>query len=129
MVFKVKVDESSLTTDSNGKIKVKLSADADNGLSFDASGNLIAVPGSSSGTGIYNNPGNGIAGVVNSETHKADEITIVSMNSTVSRHKKYSGGDQSMINNDGPVLTKLSDTTITDDCIAWYMIPHNGGGN
>ena len=129
MIFKVVVDESTLTTDSNGKIKVKLSADENNGLPFDASGNLIATPGSSSGTGIYNNPGNGIAGVVNSETHKMDNVTVIGMNSTVSRHKKYSGADQSMINNDGPVLSKLSNTTITNDCIAWYMIPHNGGGD
>jgi hypothetical protein len=128
MVFKVVVDEMTLTTDANGKIKVKLSADANNGLSFDASGNLIAIPGSSSGTGIYNNPGNGILGTVNSETHKADTIEIVGMNSTVSRHKKYSGTDQVVVDNDGPVMSKLSDTTITSDCIAYFMIPHNGGG-
>lgn len=129
MIFKVKVDSSTIITDENGKLKLKLSSDANNGLSFDASGNLIANPGSSSGTGIYNTPGNAILGVVNQTTHKADPIITVGMNSTVSRHKKYTGVDNVIIENDGPVIVKMSGTTISSDCLVDFILhPRNGGG-
>lgn len=128
MVFKVVVDNTSITSDANGKLKLKISADSDNGLSLDSSGNLIATPGSSSGTGIYNTPGNAILGTVNPDTHKANQIITVGMNSTVSRHKKYTGQDNVIAENDGPVMTKIEGTSLSTDCIAYHMI-HNGGGS
>lgn len=125
MIFKVVVDENTITTDANGKLKLKLSAAANNGLSFDASGNLIATPGSSSGTGIFNIPGNGIGPV---DGHDTDQLDTVGMNSTVTRHKKYDGGNTFIQDNDGPVMSKLNGTAIATDCIAYFMIPHNNGG-
>jgi hypothetical protein len=123
MVFKVIVDNETIRSD-NGVLKLKLSGDADQGLSFDSSGNLIATPGSSSGTGIYNVSGNGIGPT----TAAMDEgLQIVGANSTVSRHLKYTGSSSFVINNDGPVMTKLNGNSIATDCIAYAMIPHGGG--
>lgn len=129
MIFKVLVDESTLTYDANGRIKLKLSTRANNGLSFDASGNLVATPGSSSGTGIYNVSGNAIGPSDLTNEHINDPLTIVGMNSTVSRHKKYTGSSAFIHNNDGAVMSKMTaNGDIDPDCIAYYMIPHNNGG-
>lgn len=122
MRFKVNVDETTLTEDSNGKIKLKLSADADNGLSFDSSGNLIATPGSS-GSGIFNLPGNGFG-----TTTSMDPMTTAGLNSTVSRHKKYTGNSAFIHNNDGVVVTKLTNGSIDSNCLAKYIIDQAGGG-
>lgn len=122
MRFKVNVDETTLTEDSNGKIKLKLSADADNGLSFDSSGNLIATPGSS-GSGIFNLPGNGFG-----TTTSMDPMTTAGLNSTVSRHKKYTGNSAFIHNNDGVVVTKLTNGNIDANCLAKYIIDQAGGG-
>lgn len=122
MRFKVNVDETTLTEDSNGKIKLKLSADADNGLSFDSSGNLIATPGSS-GSGIFNLPGNGFG-----TTTSMDPMTTAGLNSTVSRHKKYTGNSAFIHNNDGVVVTKLTSGNIDANCLAKYIIDQAGGG-
>jgi hypothetical protein len=122
MKFKVKVNEYSITEGSNGEIKLKLSADADNGLSFDSSGNLIATPGSS-GTGIFNLPGNGIG-----PKDSMDPMTTAGMNSTVSRHKKYTGNSAFIHNNDGVVMTKLTNGAIDTDCLAHWMIQTQTGG-
>lgn len=122
MRFKVNVDEATLTEDSDGKIKLKLSADADNGLSFDSSGNLIATPGSS-GSGIFNLPGNGFG-----TTTSMDPMTTAGMNSTVSRHKKYTGNSAFIHNNDGVVVTKLTNGSIDANCLAKYIIDQAGGG-
>lgn len=122
MRFKVNVDETTLTEDSNGKIKLKLSADADNGLSFDSSGNLIATPGSS-GSGIFNLPGNGFG-----TTTSMDPMTTAGLNSTVSRHKKYTGNSAFIHNNDGVVVTKLTNGSIDTNCLAKYIIDQAGGG-
>lgn len=130
MIFKVKTDNYSVTTE-NGLLKLKLSSMPNNGLSFDASGNLIATPGTSSGTGIYNFPGNGI-GPADIEEHAAGDIdvplNIVGMNTTVSRHKKYTGNSAFVHNNDGVVMSKLDGTNIATDCVAYFMINHNNGG-
>lgn len=123
MVFKVIVDNSTIISD-NGVLKLKLSGAADQGLSFDSSGNLIATPGSSSGTGIYNVSGNGIgptAAVMD------EELQIVGANPTVSRHVKYTGSSAFLMNNDGPVIIKLNGDSLATDCIAYAMIPHGGG--
>lgn len=122
MRFKVNVDETTLTEDSDGKIKLKLSADADNGLSFDSSGNLIATPGSS-GSGIFNLPGNGFG-----TTTSMDPMTTAGLNSTVSRHKKYTGNSAFIHNNDGVVVTKLTNGSIDTNCLAKYIIDQAGGG-
>lgn len=121
--LKVNVDESSITSD-NGVLKLKLSSEPNQGLSFDSSGNLIATPGASSGTGIYNTSGNGI-GPTNAGM--SDPLNVVGMNTTVSRHQKYTGMDNFIQENDGPVMTKLSGNTIANDCIAYFMINAGGG--
>jgi hypothetical protein len=125
MVIRVNVDERTITTDSNGKLKLKLSSDPNQGLSFDASGNLVATPGGSSGGGFSNISGNAIGPADATET---TQLPIVGMNSTVSRHKKYTGDSAFIHNNDGVVMSKLSSGSLTNDCLAYYMINNNGGG-
>ncbi len=121
--FKVIVDESSITSE-NDVLKLKLSNEPNQGLSFDSSGNLIATPGTSSGTGIYNTSGNAI-GPTNAGM--SDPLNVVGMNTTVSRHQKYTGMDSFIHDNDGPVMTKLTGNTIANDCIAYFMINAGGG--
>lgn len=122
MIFKVNVDETTITSDENGKIKLKLSTDPNQGLSFDASGNLIATPGASSGTGITNISGNAIGPVSATEN---TPLPIVGMNSSVSRHKKYEGQSAFISNNDGVVMTKLTDdpsNPLSPDCLAYAIL-------
>ena len=123
-MLQVTVDSNTITFDEHGAMKLKLSADPNQGLSFDASGNLIATPGSSSGSGIFNLPGNGIGPSDNNDMSVT--IDIVGMNSTVSRHKKYTGQSTFIHDNDGVVISKLSGGNIASDCVAYYMI--NPGG-
>ena len=124
MVLKVLVDESTITFDSNGVMKLKLSSYPNQGLSFDASGNLIATPGSSSGTGIFNLSGNAIGPV---DAAMDLPLEIVGMNSTVSRHKKYDGTSAFIHNNDGVVMTKFTNGALDEHCVAYFILNNNGG--
>lgn len=124
MVLKVLVDNIVIVSD-NGVLKLKLSSAAEQGLSFDAEGNLIGTPGTASG-GVKNKPGNAIGPTTAAVT---DTLDIVGMNSTVSRHMKYTGGSAFIRENDGPVMTKLVEGNdgleFDSHCIAYHMIPHN----
>ena len=123
MTLKFKVDNKTLTTDENGKLKLKLSPDANQGLSFDENGNLVANPADGGVEGIYNTGGNAI-GPTGVEAD--EELPIIGLNSTVSRHKKYTG-DYIIFryNNDGPVISAFTNGSISDQCIAYYMIHNN----
>lgn len=124
MILRVVVDEATITSD-NGVLKLKLSTDADQGLSFDSSGNLIATPGSSSGTGVYNISGNAIGPT---SAQPTTPLNIVGMNSTVSRHQKYPGQSTFIRENDGVVMSKITGGAIDQHCIAYYMTTYNNGG-
>lgn len=125
MILQVTVDSKTITFDEHGAMKLKLSSAENQGLSFDSSGNLIATPGSSSGSGIFNIPGNCIGPADNNDM--SITLDIVGMNSTVSRHKKYEGQSEFIRANDGVVISKLSGNTIASDCVAYYMINAGGG--
>lgn len=125
MILQVTVDSNTITFDEHGAMKLKLSSAENQGLSFDSSGNLIATPGSSSGSGIFNIPGNCIGPADNNDMSTL--LDIVGMNSTVSRHKKYEGQSEFIRANDGVVISKLSGNTIASDCVAYYMINAGGG--
>lgn len=118
--MKVVVDNKTVVSD-NGVLKLKISAMANNGLSFDANGKLIATPGGGTPVpgSIYNTPGNAIAPA---DASPSTELTVVGLSSNVSRHQKYTGDSQFVRDNEGVVMTKLSGDTLTNDCVAYYMI-------
>ena len=120
------VDEQTIKINNNGEAELKLSADADNGLSFDENGKLIATKGSgSSSSSDGNTPGNAIGPI---DTTSSQKLPILGYNSSVSRHKKYTGSDPWIKNNDGPVMTKLENGDLSQNCVASYMIAYAGGG-
>lgn len=115
-------DNKSLGFDSN-KLCVKISPDSDNGLSIDGNGDVVATkaPDGDPGTGgTMNTPGNALGP---SNATATTPLRIIGCNTTVSRHKKYSGSDTFIQDNDGPVMTKLSNQTlVTNASIAAWMI-------
>lgn len=124
--LKLFVDEQTIKINNNGKAELKLSADADNGLSFDANGKLIATKSAGGGSDSDGNtPGNAIGPI---DATSSQKLPILGYNSSVSRHKKYSGSDPWIKNNDGPVMTKLENGGLSQDCVASYMIAYTGGG-
>jgi hypothetical protein len=126
VVLKINADETTVGFDGN-KVCLKISAKAYNGLSFN-DGKIVATK-AADGTGgdpaTSNKPGNGIGPV----TADADTyLGIVGYNSTVSRHKKYTGTDRFIQENDGPVMTKMDgDHLMAGASIAAYMIGSVGG--
>ena len=119
-VMKVVVDNQTVMSD-NGVLKLKISAMANNGLSINGEGKLIATPGGGTPIpgSIYNTPGNAIAPA---DASASTELTIVGLSSNVSRHQKYTGDSQFVRDNEGVVMTKMSSGALTDDCVAYYMI-------
>ncbi len=123
--IRVNPDNKSIGFSGN-KLSLKVSSKANNGLSI-INGKLVATKaanGSASG-GTMNTPGNAL-GPTNSTA--STSLTTLGFNSTVSRHQKYSGNNQFLIDNDGPVMTKLQGSNIVaNGSIASYMISHAGG--
>lgn len=113
---------------SNNSMVLKLSAKANNGLSF-SNGKLVATKapdGSGGSGGTMNTPGNAIGPVGATEN---TSLNTVGFNSTVSRHKKYTGTNSWLQANDGPVMTKNSNgQMVPNGSIAHYMILHATGG-
>ena len=121
MKLALSVDDETLTINNENKVEIKISADANNGLSFDNNGKLIATKaggGSSSGA---NTPGNAI-GPATTDTTASTPLSILGFNSSVSRHKKYTGTDPFIHENDGPVMTSFENGSLSTQCIAQYMI-------
>lgn len=111
------------TIDFNGnKMCLKISAKANNGLSF-ANGKIVATKapdGSPGSGGTMNTPGNALGPINASET---DSLPTIGFNSSVSRHKKYTGTNTFLQNNDGPVMTKNNDgQMVPNGSVAMYMI-------
>lgn len=119
------VDEQTIEINNNGEAELKLSADADNGLSFDENGKLIATKSAGGGSSDGNTPGNAIGPI---DATSSQKLPILGYNSSVSRHQKYPGSDPWIKNNDGPVMTKFENGGLSQDCVASYMIAYTGGG-
>lgn len=125
---KLQLNPDNLTLEfDNNKIKVKRSTKENNGLSF-VNGKLVATkaPDGSGGTpGSSNTSGNAIGPITADAT---TPLPVVGFNSTVSRHIRYTGVDEFIIENDGPVMTRMDgDHLLVDGSIAAYMITHEGG--
>lgn len=125
--FKINPDLQSIEFD-NSKLCLKISSKANNGLSTTL--NMIiatkAPDGSPGSGGTMNTPGNAIGPV---DATSSTSLQTVGFNSTVSRHKKYTGTDSWLKSNDGPVMTKLSGSSlVANGSIASYMISRANGG-
>ena len=107
---------------SNNSMVLKLSAKANNGLAF-SNGKLVATKapdGSGGSGGTMNTPGNAIGPV---DVTENTSLNTVGFNSTVSRHKKYTGTNSWLRTNDGPVMTKNSNGQMVPyGSVAHYMI-------
>lgn len=119
----INVDSKSLGFDSNDKLVVKIAPKTDHpyqGLSFNANGEIIATKGrdGSSGSGIRNYPGNGIG-----PPSQASNVPlpIIGMNSTVSRHKSYTGSNTFIKENDGVIMSTISNQSVVGG-LAYYII-------
>lgn len=126
-IIKMNVDNRT-TGFTDSKLCVKISSKENNGLSI-VNGVITATKapdGSSSESENMNTSGNGI-GPINVDA--STPLSTVGFNSTVSRHKKYTGDDQWLKDNDGPVMTKVSGSSlVANSSIASYMIAYANGG-
>lgn len=124
ITLKTNPDNHTIIFDNN-KMTLKLSSKVHNGLSFSGS-NLVATKapdGESGSVGTMNTPGNGIGPT---DATSTTALTKVGLNSTVSRHEKYSGNDTFIQDNDGPVMTKvLNGSLVPNQSIASYMISYS----
>lgn len=119
-------DQSSLGFNNN-KLVLKISSKTNNGLSL-SGGKLIATKapdGASGSGGTMNTPGNALGPTTATEN---TSLPKVGCNSTVSRHKKYSGTDTFITENDGPVITKVVNESLPrESSIASFMIYKSRG--
>lgn len=121
--IRINVDAKSLGFDSNNKLVVKIAPKANHpyqGLSFNGSGEIIATKGAdgSSGSGIRNYPGNGVGPPTQASNVS---LPIIGMNSTVSRHKSYTGSNTFIKENDGVIMSTVSNQNITGG-LAYYIV-------
>ncbi len=125
--LKINPDLQTVNVD-NSKLKLKISSKENNGLSI-TDGKIVATKaadGSPGSGGTMNTPGNAV-GPTNST--ESTSLQTIGFNSTVSRHKKYIGTDSWLKSNDGPVMTKLSGSSlVANGSIASYMISRANGG-
>ena len=102
--FKINPDLQTIEFD-NSKLCLKISSKANNGLSTTL--NMIiatkAPDGSPGSSGTMNTPGNAIGPI---DATSSTQLQTVGFNSTVSRHKKYTGTDSFLKNNDGVIIIK-----------------------
>lgn len=125
--LKINPDLQTVNAD-NSKLKLKISAKENNGLSI-TDGKIVATKaadGSPGSGGTMNTPGNAIGPT---DATSSTSLQTVGFNSTVSRHKKYTGTNSWLKSNDGPVMTKLSGSSlVANGSIASYMISRANGG-
>lgn len=125
--LKINPDLQTVNAD-NSKLKLKISAKENNGLSI-TDGKIVATKaadGSPGSGGTMNTPGNAIGPT---DATSSTSLQTVGFNSTVSRHKKYTGTNSWLKSNDGPVMTKLSGSSlVANGSIASYMISRTNGG-
>ena len=125
--LKINPDLQTVNAD-NSKLKLKISAKENNGLSI-TDGKIVATKaadGSPGSGGTMNTPGNAIGPT---DATSSTSLQTVGFNSTVSRQKKYTGTNSWIKSNDGPVMTKLSGSSlVANGSIASYMISRANGG-
>lgn len=128
--FKIELNPDEQTIVFNGrKMGLKTSGLANNGLSLDPSTHKLvatkAPDGRPGSGGTMNLPGNGI-GPTNASM--STRLSVVGFNSSVSRKKKApAGSKQYSIDNDGPVMCRLSGgNLVANGSVAYYMIQHGG---
>ena len=125
--LKINPDLQTVNAD-NSKLKLKISAKENNGLSI-TDGKIVATKaadGSPGSGGTMNTPGNAIGPT---DATSSTSLQTVGFNSTVSRHKKYTGTNSWLKSNDGPVMTKLSGSSlVANGSIASYMISRANAG-
>lgn len=126
---KIKMNPDLLTIKfDNSKLALKISSKENNGLSI-SNGMIVATkaPDGTPGTGgSMNTPGNGIGPI---DATATTSLQTIGFNSSVSRHKKYTGTNSWLKTNDGPVMTKLNgDILVADGSVASYMISRAKGG-
>ncbi len=123
----INVDHQTVNIDNNNKITLKISSKANNGLSI-VDGKLVgtkAPDGEGGSGGTMNTPGNGL-GPINATS--TSSLSRIGCNSTVSRHQKYVGSDTFLRNNDGPVMCKVENNTLTTQAsVASFMIYKSRG--
>lgn len=114
------VEESDILTTSDGKLKLKLSPKENNGLQI-KDGKLVGVRGPAGKPGSGNNQNT----VGNAMGTGDGVMPIISMNSTVSRHKKYTDKNSSsypyLHENDGVVMTSPNGGMNDNGSVAYFM--------
>lgn len=112
---------------SGNKMCIKISSKENNGLIF-KDGKIFArkaANGTDGWGGTMNTSGNAIGPITSTET---DHLETIGFNSSVSRHKKYTGSNSFLKDNDGPVMTLLEEGSLKEKgSIASYMILYSGG--
>ena len=95
----------------------------DNGLSINSNGEIIATKGESGNpgsSGSVNLPGNGIG---DPSLKTTDPVHLIGLNSTVSRHKHYTGTDTNIKTNDGVFVSSVdSSGNLVEGCLAHHII-------
>lgn len=130
MSIKVNVDNTTVVSDANNKLSLKLSSRQNQGLSFDANGKLIATRATPVDPTILpnaNTPGNGVGPASYDSSHV---LYFVGANETVSRHQSYPAFDSFIKNNDGVIMSTVENGYITGG-LAYYILqslqPPGGG--
>ena len=118
MGLRVKVDNTTVKSEENGKISLKLSSEPNQALSFDENGKLIAVGSGLVPSSSINTPGNGIGKPTDTNT---EPLYTIGMNETVSRHQSYTGTNQNIKDNDGVVMSVITNGNITGG-LAYFII-------
>ena len=117
----------------NNKLCIEISQKENNGLSTH-NGSLRGFSGPDGpdgDPGTMNVPGNAL-GPYNAT--ESTPLKIIGFNNTVSRHKRYTGSDEFVKDNDGMVMTKLEETQdhthqlVPNGSIAAYMISYAQNG-
>ena len=124
----LQLDPDLQTIDFNGnKMCLKISDKPNNGLSF-VNGKLVATKapdGTPGSGGTMNTPGNALGPITSTES---TYLQTIGFNSSVSRHKKYTGMNTFLQDNDGPVMTNNHNgEMVPNGSIATYMIALAGG--
>ena len=114
----VNVDNKTIQRDSDGKISLKLSSQQNQGLQFDENGKLMFVGSGLTPSSSINTPGNGIGKPSDPDT---EPLYTIGMNSTVSRHQSYTGTNQNIKDNDGVVMSQVTNGNITGG-LAYFII-------
>lgn len=93
MTLRINLNETVLGSNPDGSIYMKISSEANNGLSIQ-NNQIVATKGKDGTTtfsGTFNTPGNGVSGKAN------QNVAILRFNSSVSRKKRTTGIDEGVI--------------------------------